>query len=1757
MMRGRLHVPKLVRRDSGSDGLFDWGRDALVALGRRNAMRASRPQLVLALSLIAGLMATPSLSAAEKTFRAGAAKIDITPSTFPVIVNGGILEKSATKVSDTLHARALVLDDGTTRIALCVVDTCMMMRELIDGAKGIASKTTGIPTDRMLVSATHTHSAPSAMGCLGTRFDAAYAEFLTGKIAEVITRAAGQLQPARVGWAVVPAWEFTNCRRWIRRPDKMLGDPFGETSVRANMHPGYLSPDVTGPSGPIDPDLSLLSVQTRDGRPLALLANFSMHYFGGAPLSADYYGEFAERIGRKIGAAESSSFIGIMSQGTSGDSHWMDYSQAKRDLTREQYADGLMEVAAAAYRKIGHQDFAPLAMAETTLTLRRRVADEPRLAWARKVVEAMGDRIAKNREEVYAQEQVFIHDAPERELKLQAIRIGGLGIATIPNEVFAITGLKLKAQSPFSATFNVELANGADGYIPPPEQHKLGGYTTWAARTAGLVPEAEPRIVETVLGLLEKVSGETRRPLRDAPGPYARAVLASQPAAYWRLNEFNPPTAFDATSHARHARYEDGIAMYLPGAQSRADAISAVPELPSVFSGDQINRAPHLAGGRIRADVPGLARRYSVEFWFWNALATDARPVTGYLFSLGQDGDRTAAGDHLGIGGTVRGAEGEGRLFFYNGNAKKTLIGGTRPLGLRTWHHVVLTRDGEKITAYLDGKIEFEGQADYTVPEGGATVFLGGRLDRFATFEGKLDEAAVYDRVLGADEIAGHFRIVGRVLPTAAAEPNQTATKRTVSIATPAAPVTAPGAITLHAGVVPAEMDAPLSPEESLKKIHLPTGYRAELVAAEPLVLDPVAFDWDERGRLWVVEMADYPLGLDGNGKPGGRVRVLEDTDGDGRYDKSTIFADGLNFPNGILTWRGGAIITAAPEILYLADTDGDGRADKREVLVSGLMEINQQLRANGLRWGLDNWVYVAAGSPNAKRFGGELKLKSVRLGQEVFVGGRDFRFRPDTGELEPQSGPTQYGRSRDNWGRWFGTQNAHPFWHYVLPEQYLRRNPHFGVDETRVQLLKPAVSPPVYPASVEAKRYHDFGSIGHYTSACGGWLCRDPFLFGPEGSNALVCEPVHNLVQRLAVTDKGVSFAATPVFGEGKLDFFASEDRWCRPVMVREGPDGAVWVADMYRAMIEHPQFLPPAGREEMLPHYRRGDDRGRLYRVSRVEMPAYRAVRLDNISTYDLVTMLGAPSGWRRDKAHQVLLWRADRAALDPLQAMVAHNPNPLARLHALCVLDGLAALTPALVARALGDVHPGVRENALRLAETRFTPEVLAAAVRLVADADAKVRMQLAFSLGASEAAAAGEALGRLLTAHESDPWMVAAVMSSATPHLRALIAAVASKAGSSLTDTLLTIALGLNDRDALASLLSPILTPAGERYSADQLAAFARLLDQLAQRKSAIVQLRNGVANDPLTRLLGNVATLTAQARRTATNSTAPAADRIAAAALLSRDPAEATEALRLLATWLDPKHPAETQGAAIQALATIDLPAVPGALAKAWPTLGPSARSIALNAWMSREAWAFDLVRRIERKELAASAVDVTQRARLMRHDSGRIRQLAGKVLDPAASARSKVMASYAPALSLKGDPVKGHQVFTAVCAVCHLRGSEGRDIGPDLLSVVGHAPEKLLGSILDPSADIQPGYSAYTCTLNTGEQLYGLLASETASSVVMKLPDGTKRTVLRNQIKTLQSQNLSLMPEGLEGAIDHQQMADLIAFLRTPAAGGN
>ena len=688
-----------------------------------------------------------------RMFRAGAHALDIAPQVFPVLVNGGFLRNQAIKLNDPIRAKALVLDDGSIRLAFVVVDSCMMPRDLIDRAKELARLKTGIPTDRILVSATHTHTAPAAMGALGCPADENYVKTLPVLIAESVERAARNLEPARIGWSSIDDRVHTYCRRFIRRPDKMLDDPFGQRTVRANMHPGYQSPDVIGPSGPVDPELIVLSVQSRSGRPIAVLANYSMHYYGAEPISADYYGRFAVALAKRLNAqAVEPPFVGIMSQGTSGDQMWMDYSGPKKDAGIDAYAADMARVAHNAYQSIAYHDWVPLAMAETTLTLSRRTPGPERLAWARETVDQMQAQgkakgkppIPQTLAQVYANEAIYLHDEPQRELKLQAIRIGGMGITAIPNEVFAITGLKLKMRSPFEITMNIELANGSEGYIPPPEQHRLGGYTTWPARTAGLEVQAEPRIVARILALLEQVAGKPLRSASTHHGPYAQSILASRPRAYWRLDDIEGLTAFDSAGNGRSAAYEGGFALYLPGVAR------------SGFSSDKsINRAVHFAGGRLRASLDGVGESFSVELWFWNGMPTASRPITGHLLSFEESDKSTVA--HVGIGGTNADP---GRLFFSSGDVSAKALVGTTEITPKTWHHLALVRDRGQVVIYLDGKTEPEiiGLAEVDPKRGLKSLFVGGGTENDpASFEGKIDEVALFDRSLAAEEIARHF----------------------------------------------------------------------------------------------------------------------------------------------------------------------------------------------------------------------------------------------------------------------------------------------------------------------------------------------------------------------------------------------------------------------------------------------------------------------------------------------------------------------------------------------------------------------------------------------------------------------------------------------------------------------------------------------------------------------------------------------------------------------------------------------------------------------------------------------------------------------------------------------------------------------------------------------------------------------------------------------------------------------------------------
>lgn len=680
-----------------------------------------------------------------KGFRAGAAAVDITPRELPVLVSGGFLSREANAVTFPLFARSLVLDDGRVRLAIVVVDTLAMPRELIDQAKQLAARATGIPVERMLIAATHTHTAPSVIGALGTSPDPRYTPRLAGWIAQSIEQAAKAPAPAEAGWLTVDAPAHTHCRRWILRPDRVRYDPFGFPTVRAQMHPGYQNPDFLGPAGPVDPGLTLLAIRARSGRPMALYANYSMHYVGDAPVGPDYYGRFDKLVGDALASAGSPPPVVMISQGTSGDQHWMDYSQAAKKVSVDSYSREMADIALASYRRIAFRGDISLAMAERRLGLARRVADARRLAWAETVLAGMGDRLPQSVPEVYAREQTLLAAEPQRELILQAIRVGDLGITALPCEVYALSGLKLKAQSPLPITCNMELANGCEGYIPPPEQHALGGYTTWAARTAALEVSAEPKLVDATLGLLEEVAGKPRRSRADGDCAYASAVLASRPFSYWRLNEWDGVRAADGSGQKRDGLLEGPFAWYLDGPSFAKD--SAAP----------INRAVHLVGGRIRGVGAGLGKSYSVELWFCNLLPGDVRPVTAYLFARGGDEVmRTAGGEGLALGGTSGDA---GRLVFCAGDEPAGRVAGRTPIERGQWQHVVLVRNGDMVSIYLNGgnKAEIEARTPARFAAGRSAVFAGGRNDNVANLEGKIDEVAVYDRALSTEEIARHF----------------------------------------------------------------------------------------------------------------------------------------------------------------------------------------------------------------------------------------------------------------------------------------------------------------------------------------------------------------------------------------------------------------------------------------------------------------------------------------------------------------------------------------------------------------------------------------------------------------------------------------------------------------------------------------------------------------------------------------------------------------------------------------------------------------------------------------------------------------------------------------------------------------------------------------------------------------------------------------------------------------------------------------
>jgi putative membrane-bound dehydrogenase-like protein len=940
----------------------------------------------------------------------------------------------------------------------------------------------------------------------------------------------------------------------------------------------------------------------------------------------------------------------------------------------------------------------------------------------------------------------------------------------------------------------------------------------------------------------------------------------------------------------------------------------------------------------------------------------------------------------------------------------------------------------------------------------------------------------------------------------------------------------------------------PRSPAESASMIQVPAGYEVELMAAEPMVLDPVAVAWGPDGRVWVVEMADYPLGMDDRGAPGSRIRCLQDTDGDGKLDKSTLFADKLNFANSCAPWRNGLLVTCAPEIVYLEDCDGDGKADLRKTLYTGFDEGNPQLRINGLRFGLDNWLYCA----NGLRTQG--KIGSTQSGDVIAsMSGLDFRIRPDEGRLQAQSGATEFGRVCSDDGDWFGNDNSNPLWHFVLEDHYLKRNRNVAPPEVKVQLVTPR-NTLIYPLSKLQQRFNVDYMANRITSACGPEIYRDQLLFPRYAAlMGFTCEPVHNMILRTVIEPAGPTFSGRRDDSEQRSEFIASTDNWFRPVMVRTGPDGALWICDMYRYTVEHPAYMTEEWRSKL--PLRAGDDMGRLYRVYPKGKRPAPIKRLDTLDTAGLVAALDSANGVQRELAQQMLLWKADPAAAPLLEGLASASANPHARLHAICALDGLKAITDDRLVASMKDAHPAVRRHAVRICESRGSSSaVVQAACRLADDPDAKVRMQLALTLGEWDDPRAGAALGRIAVRDAADVYLVAAVMSSAMRHHGAIVDAVldSGRPSGDMLRSLLDMSAALNNRAAAAKLMHRVLTPDGGQFAGWQLEAFAGWLDALPRQKTSLAKLA-AAQQDDLTARLEQAPTLFDAARRIAADVARPPADRAAAVRLLCRQGGAEADDAKLAASLLNPRTPSTVQSAAVAAVGRAAKVDPVDLLLAGWESHGPEVR-LAVTELLFRSV---DNTRRVLQLaadgKLAGFDVEFTRRERLFKHKDKSIAELARKALGkPSSESRAKVVADYQSITQLAGDAKRGADVFARACAVCHRIGDVGKDIGPDLRSVTDRSPGGLLTAILDPNHDIDPKYYAYLAVLNSGETLMGVLTSETATAVTILGMDANPRTVLRQDLQSLRSTGRSLMIEGLEAAINKQDMADLIRYLGYP-----
>lgn len=1020
-------------------------------------------------------------------------------------------------------------------------------------------------------------------------------------------------------------------------------------------------------------------------------------------------------------------------------------------------------------------------------------------------------------------------------------------------------------------------------------------------------------------------------------------------------------------------------------------------------------------------------------------------------------------------------------------------------------------------------------------------------------------------------------------------------------------------------GEIPQATDRPkpLPPEQSARQFVVPAGLELDLVACDPMIACPTDLAFDERGRLMVCELHGWNLEgyydvleLNKTGKLDkevrrirasgealekarsgqfGRVKVLEDIDGDGRMDRVHVWADRLPPCYGIVPARGGAIVLAGTKIVYLADRDGDGRAEVQEILFEGFPLHLLERAINSPRWGPDGWIYAGAGGSGAR-------VTGPRLARPVQLGHSDFRFRADGSAIEPVMGRVgTVGLTMNDWGeRFIVVHGGQPF-AYAAPIEtpYLLRNPHLPAPQPNVLAANyNRVFPLAPPDPWRVARFKDpawrkfYGEIettpqGYFTSACGQLLYRGDNLPSEYRGNYFVCEPANNLVHRAMVERRGSEFILRRPAGEEQRDFLASRDPWFRPVNLAVGPDGALYIADFYHEIIEDYSAIPRFLQQQYVEGLVAGEDKGRVWRVRAVgEGWAKRRPQRwpADMTSAELVPLLEHPNAWQRETAQRLLLERRDLNSVAALEKLVSQSQSPQARLLALYVLDSYGKLRPEHVLSALDAAEYGLRVHAIKLAERFLQQEkaVQQRVVRAVDDGDPRVRLQAVLSLGYAPPEVAVPALVHAVVEHGREQWMALAISCAAVDYADDVLVRLYSQADQPGTQAVIsplvqTLA-GANEPGVVGRFLQAMVVRLQDKPTAAQkrfclevcdglLVALSRKPPQKASPDitAALESLVQSADNDLRDRALRLAAYLHVDKSpvlekiwqelfESVGEESSPLETRIRAVEQLAGAPWSLLARLR---RHLAPQSPPELQLAIVRVWALRNADAATSILIERLPVVSPKVQSAILEMALAHRNSQMRLLEALRQNQIPPSLLSSLQRARLLEAHDPQVRELAKQVLQAGSTKeRAEILRRYQQSLQLPRDAKRGREIFLKHCASCHRLENEGAEVGPPLTEAKDRPDETLLADILDPSGVIAAGFQTYVVATADGRVFYGILVAETATSITLRQEKGLDTVILRKDIDQMRAVTKSLMPDEMEKQLTPQDVADLLGYLR-------